>query len=161
MTSSNVKSLELLWKLVSSGEVLDVRYNKATEVLKLSPTARSQLRWSRNAAIRRRCATKKLRSQRRYFPAFFPWRAVASCEGCFASARRSFFFRRLARFLALSLPLLCPISPDLRPLVARGQRERMGWATWPIKPRKAGGRALRGQARQILMRILAGARLSQ
>jgi hypothetical protein len=32
--------------------------------------------------------------------------------GCFffASARRSFFFRRFERFLALSLPLLCPIS---------------------------------------------------
>src|SRR5206468_4028216 len=31
---------------------------------------------------------------------------------CFflASARRSVFFRRFARFLALSLPLLCPIS---------------------------------------------------
>src|SRR6516165_1516237 len=33
--------------------------------------------------------------------------------GCFffALARRSFFFRRLARFLALSLPLLCPMNP--------------------------------------------------
>jgi|SRR6516165_5233466 len=32
--------------------------------------------------------------------------------GCFffALARRSCFFRRLARFLALSLPLLCPIN---------------------------------------------------
>jgi hypothetical protein len=31
---------------------------------------------------------------------------------CFflASARRSVFFRRFARFLALSLPLLCPIN---------------------------------------------------
>src|ERR1700751_6033306 len=29
---------------------------------------------------------------------------------CLASARRSFFFRRFARFLALSLPLLCPIG---------------------------------------------------
>jgi hypothetical protein len=47
----------------------------------------------------------------RYLPAFFLWRAVASREGCFALARRSFFFRRLARFLALSLPLLCPMSP--------------------------------------------------
>jgi hypothetical protein len=37
---------------------------------------------------------------RRYFPALF----------FFASARRSVFFRRLARFLALSLPLLFPIS---------------------------------------------------
>ncbi len=46
-----------------------------------------------------------------YFSAFFcPWRAGASREGCLASARRSVFFRRLARFLALSLPLLCPIS---------------------------------------------------
>ena len=46
----------------------------------------------------------------RYLPASFAWRAVASREGCFALARRSCFFRRLARFLALSLPLLCPIS---------------------------------------------------
>jgi hypothetical protein len=44
---------------------------------------------------------------RRYFAA-----------GCFllASARRSVFFRRLARFLALSLPLLFPISFKTRPL---------------------------------------------
>jgi hypothetical protein len=45
-----------------------------------------------------------------FVSAFFPWRAVASREGCLASARRSAFFRRLARFLALSLPLLCPIA---------------------------------------------------
>ena len=34
--------------------------------------------------------------------------------GCFflASARRSLFFRRFARFLELSLPLLCPIIPN-------------------------------------------------
>ena len=45
----------------------------------------------------------------RYFAAF-----------CFflASARRSVFFRRLARFLALSLPRLCPIRLNLRALVA-------------------------------------------
>ena len=36
----------------------------------------------------------------------------------FARARRSVFLRRLARFLALSLPLLFPISLNLRPLVA-------------------------------------------
>ena len=29
----------------------------------------------------------------------------------FTLARRSCFFRRLARFLTLSLPLLCPINP--------------------------------------------------
>jgi len=39
-------------------------------------------------------------SIRTYFAAFF----------FLASARRSVFFRRLARFLALSLPLLFPIS---------------------------------------------------
>src|SRR5437016_12502916 len=44
--------------------------------------------------------SKKLKSQGRYSRAFF----------FFASARRSVFFRRLARFLALSLPLLFPIS---------------------------------------------------
>jgi hypothetical protein len=44
----------------------------------------------------------------RYFPVFF----------FLASARRSVFFRRLARFLALSLPLLFPITLNLRPLVA-------------------------------------------
>ena len=55
---------------------------------------------------------------RRYFAAFFSsWRAGASREGCLASARRSVFFRRLARFLALSLPLLCPINVNLRPVV--------------------------------------------
>jgi hypothetical protein len=42
----------------------------------------------------------------RYFPAFF----------FFASARRSVFFRRLARFLALSLPLLFPISLKTDPV---------------------------------------------
>src|SRR4029077_3020831 len=37
---------------------------------------------------------------------------------CFflASARRSVFFRRLARFLTLSLPWLCPISSKTQPL---------------------------------------------
>ena len=35
----------------------------------------------------------------------------------FASARRSVFFRRFARFLALSLPLLCPINVNFRPVV--------------------------------------------
>ena len=45
-------------------------------------------------------ANQKLKSQRCYFAAF--------CLR-FASARRSVFFRRLARFLALSLPLLFPI----------------------------------------------------
>src|SRR6266700_307740 len=49
---------------------------------------------------------KKLTSQGRYFPAFF----------FFARARRSVFFLRLARFLALSLPLLFPISPNTHPL---------------------------------------------
>jgi hypothetical protein len=43
-------------------------------------------------------------SRSRVFAAFFPWRAVALCEGCLASARRSVFLRRLARFLTLSLP---------------------------------------------------------
>jgi hypothetical protein len=37
---------------------------------------------------------------------------------CFASASRSVFFRRLARFLKLSLPLLCPISFNPRLHVA-------------------------------------------
>jgi hypothetical protein len=46
----------------------------------------------------------------RYFVAF-----------CFvlASARRSVFFRRLARLLALSLPLLLPISPTFARLSRR------------------------------------------
>ena len=45
----------------------------------------------------------------RYFAAF-----------CFplASARRSVFFRRLARFFTLSLPWLCPIKLNLRSPVA-------------------------------------------
>src|SRR2546430_16537006 len=49
--------------------------------------------------------TKKLKSQGRYSRAFF----------FLASARRSVFFRRLARFLALSLPLLFPIRPQHSP----------------------------------------------
>ena len=65
---------------------------------------------------------QKAEVARFYFADFFPWRAVASREGCFASARRSVFFRRRARFLALSLPLLCPIIPNLRPLVSPWQR---------------------------------------
>ena len=51
-------------------------------------------------------ANQKLKSQRCYFAAF--------CLR-FASARRSVFFRRLARFLALSLPLLFPIRPQYSP----------------------------------------------
>ena len=46
----------------------------------------------------------------RYFPATFCLR--------FARARRSVFFRRLARFLALSLPLLFPIIPNTLPLTS-------------------------------------------
>src|SRR4029077_10601652 len=42
---------------------------------------------------------------RRYFAAFF----------LLESARRSIFFRRFARFLALSLPWLFPIRPQLSP----------------------------------------------
>ena len=49
---------------------------------------------------------KKLKPRRRYFPAFF----------FFASARRSVFFRRLARLLALSLPLLFPICTKTHPV---------------------------------------------
>ena len=49
----------------------------------------------------------------RYFAAF----------AFLASARRSVFFRRLARFFTLSLPRLCPISLNLRPLVATWQRD--------------------------------------
>src|SRR5215217_529603 len=44
---------------------------------------------------------------------FVRGRAVASSEDCFASARRSPFFLRFARRLALSLPLLCPILRNL------------------------------------------------
>jgi hypothetical protein len=59
---------------------------------------------------------QKLKSQAVYFAAF-----------CFvlASARRSVFFRRLARLLALSLPLLLPISLNLRPIVVSEQ-----WSEW-------------------------------
>jgi hypothetical protein len=59
--------------------------------------------------MRSRFAISEAEVAGRYFAAF-----------CFvlASARRSVFFRRLARLLALSLPLLLPISLNLRPLVA-------------------------------------------
>jgi hypothetical protein len=54
-------------------------------------------------------ANQKLKSQRCYSAAFFLR---------FARARRSVFFRRLARFLALSLPLLFPIIPNTLPLTS-------------------------------------------
>jgi hypothetical protein len=59
----------------------------------------------------------------RYFAAF-----------CFdlASAMRSVFFRRLARFLALSLPLLFPIKLNLRPSVALWQ-----WSEWDEQHRRS------------------------
>ncbi len=64
----------------------------------------------------------------RYFSAFFsPSRAVVPRlrgEGCFASARRSVFFRRFARFLALSLPLLCPIIPNTLPLTSNLKHQK-------------------------------------
>ena len=50
---------------------------------------------------------------RRYFAVFF----------FLASARRSVFFRRLARLFALSLPLLCPINVNFRPVVVPQQRD--------------------------------------
>ena len=60
----------------------------------------------------------------RYFAVLFSlWRAEAPREGCLASARRSAFFRRLARFLKLSLPLLCPINVNFRPVVVPWQRD--------------------------------------
>ncbi len=54
-------------------------------------------------------------------PCFFvlrlPNRYFGTCCFFLASARRSVFFRRVARFLALFLPLLCPIRLNLRPPV--------------------------------------------
>src|SRR5439155_19514309 len=72
-----------------------------------------------------------------YLPAFFPWRAVASREGCFALARRSFFFRRFARFLALSLPLLCPIGLTFVRFSTESKASDRDKPTRPVKPRKA------------------------
>ena len=56
---------------------------------------------------------QKLKSQGCYFADFF----------FLASARRSVFFRRFARFLALSLPLLCPISLNVRLFAAPQQSD--------------------------------------
>ena len=56
---------------------------------------------------------KKPEVATRYFAAF----------AFLASARRSVFFRRLARFLALSRPLLFPIRLNLRSLVTTWQRD--------------------------------------
>jgi len=53
-----------------------------------------------------------------YFSAFFLF--------FFAKARRSVFFRRFARFLALSLPLLCPIRTQPWPAYRDVAMERMG-----------------------------------
>ena len=55
----------------------------------------------RSAAAAGRGTSDWLR--KRYFAGFFLF---------FASARRSVFFRRAARFLTLSLPWLCPIIPN-------------------------------------------------
>ena len=41
----------------------------------------------------------------------------------FVKARRSVFFRRFARFLTLSLPLLCPINVKFHPVVVSEQRD--------------------------------------
>src|SRR6266478_7315965 len=76
----------------------------------------------------------------RYLPASFAWRAVASREGCFALASRSCFFRRLARFLALSLPLLCPIAATFARFSIKSKASDQGEPTQPVKPRKATGR---------------------
>jgi len=54
-----------------------------------------------------------IRDVSNYFAAFF---------FAFASARRSVFFRRRARFLALSLPLLCPISLNPRVVCSTTQQ---------------------------------------
>jgi len=75
----------------------------------------------------------------RYLPAFFPWRAVASPEGCFALARRSCFFRRLARFWALSLPLLCPISPTFARFLTESKAS-LGSADMACQTAKDNGR---------------------
>ena len=56
---------------------------------------------------------QKLKSQGCYFADFF----------FLASARRSVFFRRFARFLALSLPLLCPICLNVRLFAAPQQSD--------------------------------------
>jgi hypothetical protein len=78
---------------------------------------------------------QKLKSPDRYFAALItrfatlrqlPWllcvypRVFRSRVFCLrlASARRSVFFRRLARFLALSRPLLFPIIPNTLPLTS-------------------------------------------
>jgi len=42
---------------------------------------------------------------------YFAAAAEADVGAAAATARRSFFCRRFARFFALSLPLLCPIQP--------------------------------------------------
>lgn len=78
----------------------------------------------------------------RYLPASFAWRAVASREGCFALARRSCFFRRLARFLALSLPLLCPISPTFARFWSESKASDWDEPTWTVKPRKKGSKVV-------------------
>ena len=73
-----------------------------------------------------------------YLVAFFPWPAVASREGCFALARRSFFFRRLARFLTLSLPLLCPIGLTFAGFPSQSKLSDCDEPTWPVKPKYKG-----------------------
>ena len=53
--------------------------------------------------------------------------------GCFALARRSCFFRRLARFWALSLPLLCPISPTFARFLTESKASDWDEPTLPVK----------------------------
>ena len=88
--------------------------------------------WSRQSGR----AKAPFHDGKRYFPAFFPWRAVASREGCFARARRSVFLRHALRFLTLSLPWLCPIIPNTLPLTSNLKHQIRLWTDSPWRTSK-------------------------
>lgn len=79
------------------------------------------------ASLRSVSLIPQLCSSSRLFAVFLSPRRAAvprlRDDCCVASARRSFFFRRFARFLTLSLPRLCPIIFNLHPLGAIQQRD--------------------------------------
>jgi hypothetical protein len=66
----------------------------------------------------------------------------------FASARRSAFLRRAARFLTLSLPWLCPIIPNTLPLTSNLKHQKFFGDRYarPARPRLFSGGAVENAA---------------
>ena len=73
----------------------------------------------------------------------------------FASARRSAFLRRAARFLTLSLPWLCPIIPNTLPLTSNLKHQKFFGDRYarPARPRLFSGGAVENAAHFALGEI--------